>query len=457
MLARDDLSIHDQAEAHYLLGDIEETLNNSLESVRQYQRAAEIEPSESHLFDWGAELLAHRAAEPAIEVFAKGNRLFPGSLGCWSHSVWRGTRAVQPIERFSVYTQASDLNPNDATPYLFLGKMQNAETIQSREFVEHLARFAQLQPENALANYYYAVALSKQAALAPDSPALAQAQSLLEKAVRLDSKLGPAYVQLGNLYSDRSDFSKAITAYQQAAAASPQMQEPHYRLAQAYRRIGEKQARQRAAILRRPVKKVERRCGTRPARGPTVRVFAARSESIPRSAAKALSASVREAWEHVIKFTNILLNLSLSRSTWISTGRTVTAGLSFSDQVSVSPYPAPRSRLTLMYRVSFSRDHRRVNPRSGSEFVPHDVGAGPGLAKRAMYRASGVPLASICLTMAGVRLVFTEMSTGVQAIFFHGRAQHDLRRFRIKPEIEFVPWTVGELRVVALWSRGCRP
>ena len=54
---------------HHQLGDVEEKLGNPLEAVREYQRAAELDPSESNLFDWGTELLAHRALEPATEVF----------------------------------------------------------------------------------------------------------------------------------------------------------------------------------------------------------------------------------------------------------------------------------------------------------------------------------------------------------------------------------------------------
>jgi hypothetical protein len=52
---------------------------DALEAVREYQRAAELDATEPNLFNWGAELLMHRAAEPATEVFAKGHRLFPRS------------------------------------------------------------------------------------------------------------------------------------------------------------------------------------------------------------------------------------------------------------------------------------------------------------------------------------------------------------------------------------------
>ena len=238
--ARALLAWQDRAELHHLLGDVEEKAGNPLEAVHEYQRAAEMNPSESHLFDWGAELLAHRAAEPAIEVFAKGNRLFPRSvrmlvaLGVAWYSRGSYGQSVQCL------FDASDLNPSDPTPYLFLGKMQNAEIVESEGIVQRLWRFARLQPENALANYYYATALWKTRKGSEDALTPTQVESLLNKAVLLDPKLGGAYLLLGILYSDRGDFPKAIAAYQQAIKADPQMEEPHYRLAQIYRRRGEK-------------------------------------------------------------------------------------------------------------------------------------------------------------------------------------------------------------------------
>src|SRR6266446_4140773 len=237
--ARVLLGRQDRAELHHLLGDVEEKAGNPLEAVREYQRAAEMNPSESHLFDWGAELLAHRAADPAIEVFAKGNRLFPRSvrmlvaLGVSWYARGSYGQSVQCL------FDASDLNPADPTPYLFMGKMLKAEIVQPEGFVERLGRFARLQPENSLANYYYAVALWK-TRKGSDSTTPAQAESLLNKAILLGPKLGGAYLLLGILYSDRGDFPRAITAYQQASKADSQMEEPHYRLAQVYRRRGEK-------------------------------------------------------------------------------------------------------------------------------------------------------------------------------------------------------------------------
>ncbi len=229
----------DEAGRHHLLAEADEKRGDSLDAVREYQRAAELNPSESNLFDWGSELLLHRAAEPALEVFTKGNRMFPHSVRMLDGlgAAWYARGSYDVAVRY--LCEASDLNPADPTPYLFLGKMQAVEKTQSDAVLERLARFVRLQPENALANYYYAVGLWKQRKSPEDVGDLAQVRTLLLKAVQLDPKLGVAYLQLGVLYSEQKDFPNAISAYQQAVIATPQLEEAHYRLVQAYRQAGE--------------------------------------------------------------------------------------------------------------------------------------------------------------------------------------------------------------------------
>jgi tetratricopeptide (TPR) repeat protein len=135
--------------------------------------------------------------------------------------------------------QASDLDPRDPRPYLFLGKMLTVETAQPEGLAARLERFAQLQPESPQANCYYAISLWKQRRNAEETKTLAQVESLLEKAVRLDPNFALAHLQLGILHAERQDFSRAIAAYQKAAIADPGLADPHYRLAQVYKRIGE--------------------------------------------------------------------------------------------------------------------------------------------------------------------------------------------------------------------------
>ncbi len=221
---------------HRHRGDVDEKEGKPLDAVHEYQVAAEFEPSEPNLFAWGAELLLHRAYEPAIEVFLKGQKTFPHStrmllgLGIATYDQGAAERGEQLV------LEACDLNPADPEPYLFLGTLQEAEKIAPPEWAEKFQRFVKLHPENAMAHYYFAVALSRQRAEAKD---FALVLSELQQAVKLDPKLGNAYLQLGELYAQRREFPLAISAFQEAIKNLPLPDEAHYRLAQVYRQTGE--------------------------------------------------------------------------------------------------------------------------------------------------------------------------------------------------------------------------
>ncbi len=233
------LANQDQAALHHLLGDLEEKRKNPLQAVHEYQRAAELDPSEPNLFDWGTELLTHRALEPALEVFTQGNRLFPQSarMLVGRGVAWYASGSPELAAKY--LCQASDLNPADPNPYLVLGKMQIVDTSESQAVLARLERFARLQPDSAPANYYYALGLWRRRQSSENRDSRLQVESLLENAVRLDPKLAPAFLQLGVLYEEQAELPKAIPAYQKAIAADPQLAEAHYRLAHAYRRTGD--------------------------------------------------------------------------------------------------------------------------------------------------------------------------------------------------------------------------
>jgi tetratricopeptide (TPR) repeat protein len=227
---------NDDASTHHALADAEEKKGNSLLAVQEYQRAAELDPSEPNLFDWASELLLHRAYEPASEVFAKGRRLFPTSvrmamgLGVAAYALGSYDLAAQK------FCEASDVNPGDPNPYIFLGKLQAVNSGLVPGIVERLARFDQTQPHNAEAAYYHAVALWKRREGNPDAPQ--QVEALLQKAIQENSQLAPAYLQLGILHAEQKDWPAATAALQNCLKADPDSEEAHFRLATAYRMQG---------------------------------------------------------------------------------------------------------------------------------------------------------------------------------------------------------------------------
>jgi tetratricopeptide (TPR) repeat protein len=229
----------DTADAHRLIGELDERLGEPLEAVREYERAARMDPSEQNYFEWGTELLLHKADQPAVEVFTKGSRMHPDSarmLAGLGAALYASGSYEEAARRLC---EASDLNPADSAPYLFLGKMQKSATALLPCSEEKLTRFVRQQPGNAWANYYYGIALWKHDRAVENSAGLQQAEMLLEKAAALDPKFGEAYLQLGILHFGRGRFEQAIRDYKKAIEVSPQISEAHYRLGLAYRRVRE--------------------------------------------------------------------------------------------------------------------------------------------------------------------------------------------------------------------------
>ena len=220
------------AKATASLGNVTDK-ENALDAAREYQHLAEVDPSERHLFDWGSELLLHRATNQAIEVFTKGARLFSEStrMLIGLAVAWYTNGSDDNASHY--FFAACDLHPNDPIPYDFLGKVESAAITSSDGYLERLARSAKLDPQNPQANYFYAASLWKQRR-PDDLETQVKVQTLLEKAIRLDPNCSPAYLQLGILYSDQKDSVHAIAAYRKA-----DVDEAHYRLALEYKKLGE--------------------------------------------------------------------------------------------------------------------------------------------------------------------------------------------------------------------------
>jgi tetratricopeptide (TPR) repeat protein len=230
----------DTAELHNLLGQVEEKDGNFVAAANEFQTAAHMDPTESNIFDWGCELLLHRTLQPAIEVLREGTTRFPDSprmaiaLGMALYSLGNYDEAVKSL------LHASDLAPQDPRSYAFLSRAYDSSPNQVDKVIECFRRFADLEPSNGQATYYYAMSLWKgKRAEDPDfNPA--QIESLLKKAISLDPNFAEAHLQLANLYSDQRKYADSIPQYLAARKLNPDLPDVHYRLAQAYVHTGQK-------------------------------------------------------------------------------------------------------------------------------------------------------------------------------------------------------------------------
>lgn len=233
------LAREDNADLHRVSGDLDEKMGDSVAAEHEYEQAVRLDPSEPNYFAWGSELLMHRAVWPAAEVFRKGSEAHPKSarmLAALGAALFASAHYDEAALRLC---DASDLNPADPTPYVFLGKIDLAAQESLKCVEQKLMRFVEEQPGDARASYYYAMAIWKRQKESGSSQDMRQVEKLLTKAAADDPKFGDAYLQLGNLYAEDHNSEKAISLYTKAIEANPQLGEAHYRLGVAYERVGE--------------------------------------------------------------------------------------------------------------------------------------------------------------------------------------------------------------------------
>ena len=229
----------DNADLHRALGGLDEESGDSLGAVHEYEQAARLDPSEQNYFTWGSELLLHRAVWPAAEVFRKGSEGYPKSarmLAALGAALFASANYSEAAARLC---EASDLNPTDPAPYIFLGKIGMAAPEPLPCVESKLQRYNQEHPTDARAKYYYAMAIWKRLKASENTPNAEQVEKLLTQAVTLDPKYDAAYLELGNICSDQRNFEKAIGFYLKAIEANPQLSDAHYRLGVAYERTNE--------------------------------------------------------------------------------------------------------------------------------------------------------------------------------------------------------------------------
>jgi tetratricopeptide (TPR) repeat protein len=253
--ARKLLKYQKSADLHRLLAQLDEKLDDPLAAVHEYEQAVRMDPSETNYFEWGSELLLHRAVWQAKEVFQRGATAYPQSarmLTALGAALFAGALYDEAALKLC---EASDLSPADPEPYTFMGKIEIVAPNPLPCVKQKLARFVEQEPGNSLANYLYAMAIWKGQEQPADKQNLQQVEALLTKAVTLDARCADGYLQLGILNVSQHNLEKAIGFYLKAIEANPELAEAHYRLGVAYDRVGEPAKAKQEFQLHEEIKK----------------------------------------------------------------------------------------------------------------------------------------------------------------------------------------------------------
>ncbi len=227
-------------ELHDLEAQIDEKEGKYVDAVNEFETAAHLDPSENNLFDWGSELLLHRTYDPAIEVFRAAAQRYPDSprimIGLGISLYARGLYE----DAVTSLLAATDLDPKEPRCYLFLSKAYYSKQSHTQDVIQRFQRYAGMEPNNALAQYYYAMSLWKGSQTEGATVDMQKVETLLLRSIALDDKLTDAHFQLGNLYADRHDYKQSVPQYLRVIELDPKFADAHYRLGTDYTRMGEK-------------------------------------------------------------------------------------------------------------------------------------------------------------------------------------------------------------------------
>lgn len=242
----------DAAELHNLLAQVNEKQGEFIDAANEYETAAHMDPTEDNLFDWGSEMLLHRTYDPAITIFQDATQRYPTAprffvgLGLALYGRGRYDDAVKALLR------AADLDPSDARCYLFLSKAYDDSPDLAAPVTDRFRRYAEEQPKNARAQYYYAVSLWKAKRIAGAAVERGTVETLLKKSIALDPAFADAHVQLGDFYDEGHAYNQSIPQYERALALDPGLSDAHYRLGMDYVHIGRRDlARKELAVYQK--------------------------------------------------------------------------------------------------------------------------------------------------------------------------------------------------------------
>ena len=238
--------VESSAAAQSLLGDIEEKSGAFQSAVQAYQRAVELDPSESNQWVLGVEFLRHWTFDGAIPEFQAGVTRFPASarmklgLGVAYFGNANYSSAIP------IFADLLDADPGNTFYSQLLGMACTAVMQESRPRCSSLVAYAQSHPRDAQAAVYAATGILQGE---PSEDQIRLAEKLLRSAIAADPGLPEAYYQLGILDQDRGQWAASIGDLESAVAQEPELAAAHYRLGLAYSHTGRKSEAQQQMTL----------------------------------------------------------------------------------------------------------------------------------------------------------------------------------------------------------------
>lgn len=235
VLLRTKPALSSTARWNGLAGETAFRLHQPKEALGYLRKTLELEPKvESHWMKMGEFLLANESDQAAAAYFAAGLKELPDSpalhVGLAVAELAGGGRTEESL---ALLEKALTLEPGFEPALLALCRAYE-QLRDSLRLSEVALRWQRLNGKRWEPYYFQAVARGGRG-----EPVNTESIELLKRAIRLNPRAAEAQIALGKLLLDRNETPSALRAFEAAAQLRPGDAQPHYYLAQAYRKLGD--------------------------------------------------------------------------------------------------------------------------------------------------------------------------------------------------------------------------
>jgi predicted Zn-dependent protease len=233
----------DSAEIEDLLGDIQEARGDNLAAIRSYQAAVTLAPNEEkYRLSLAVEFIRHQNFDAAKVVLRQAEELQPKS--------WRIQLALGMVEYFTgtdqeatrILVRAASLASDPETALKYLGDIQIAQaSAPDPGALEKLCQYSDQHPSNGKMQFYCGALIFRRDYTSGDKAHSGQIVSMLSRASRLLPADPAPRCQLGRVYRWLDTWQLALSESESCVRMDPDSAEAHYRLAQIYQHLGQRE------------------------------------------------------------------------------------------------------------------------------------------------------------------------------------------------------------------------
>lgn len=238
-VSRRSTSANPQANAAHTEALILEGNRQPIEAAKLFARAAQLDPSPSHILDASVHLLSHGAPSQAAKLLTQGLLAHPRDTNLQLALGLARFALAQYEQAKSCFLSALQQSPSDPRPLDALAFIIEAAPSLASTLIEPLSQ----------SPFHQALAILR---ALNTKPGVQQAEALLQKAISQNPNLDKAHFELARLYLDQQRNTNALGELLAVIQLNPNHELAHFRLAQLYQRTQRKaEADIHFAIFRR--------------------------------------------------------------------------------------------------------------------------------------------------------------------------------------------------------------